>query len=264
MIIVSCVFQMSHQQCELACHLIANTFGENVSKVAKYLIDWKKSDLSGIKVDKAPECLAVLIQHNFVTYEKKVGPLMNYTLDVDLVLDILQHPKYLNIVNESLGSNGEVILKEILSHGRLSASNAIKSIIKREFKGVDSRPDNRIKELWKAFSDLADANFICRCDTSQPAKDPLGPKESFTLPTLSVQELIVLCDGKTASKATDGLVLWKANRLKFLSTFRDEALIFAVRRRIDASGGRLMKTCLGLTNACWDDKVSGTFSHDRT
>lgn len=87
---------------------------------------------------KVKKALAVLIQHNMVTFSVVEGAAapgrqggVVYTLEVGEVLARPRHPQFIHAAKRLYGSEAELIVEEVLRHGQLTTNQLLRSVCER-------------------------------------------------------------------------------------------------------------------------------------
>jgi hypothetical protein len=167
-----------------------------------------------------------------------------------------------------LGDAAELLLEELLKCGQSCPESIIVASCKRlrenaaaatqdANSGLDATAADPAK-LYSTFCQMASAKYVERCpNLLQTTGDPLT-NASATVPTFAAEEEGPDCfeppnlnlkklreqveKGEVNDK--DSSALWRVNFARFHQEFRDQVIVTAVTRRIDASAGHLMKTFL--------------------
>ena len=79
------------------------------------------------------EALTVLILQQIVTFEsaEKVDGVVEYVADTKQILRRSRYEKYISLVKRQHGDIGELLIEELLLHGRLSQTNAVSQVLEK-------------------------------------------------------------------------------------------------------------------------------------
>ncbi|XP_037793487.1 LOW QUALITY PROTEIN: DNA-directed RNA polymerase III subunit RPC3-like [Penaeus monodon] len=144
------------------CYKILNEyFGDIVARVGDALFQKGLNPLRVICAhtklphSKVSEALAVLVQHNLVTWEEWRPQIPGYTLLHDRILLILRFPRYVYLVREQYGEEGEMVVDVLLKEGQATASSII---ITSCIKLYEAATDGKISVgFWLLFL----MRFLC-------------------------------------------------------------------------------------------------------
>ena len=175
------------------------------------------------------------------------------------------------------GDEAELIIEEMFKLGQCSMSNVIfkaarrLKMAKRDEMGPTS---DVVKNLRSRFIELADCLFLCRVPSPYTRDEPDPPvkpipqlviedKDLFKVPGVNFKALVEAvekceedepdrdfqCNDKESRQ-----ILWRINYERFQREFRDQVIVQAVTRRIDASAGSMMRLLLNIMNEThpWD------------
>ncbi len=118
------------------------------------------------RCDRAADALAVLIQHNLLTFSR-LGPpggasaassIAEYALSLDAVVRITRYPRYLLLVKSLLGDSAELLLDELLKSGQESASRLLlRCLLRKKNGGGDN---DKAGGMANGSTVSADANVL--------------------------------------------------------------------------------------------------------
>jgi DNA-directed RNA polymerase III subunit RPC3 len=268
---------MSTIEGRLCTLVLEEVFGEIVAAIGGKLHQWNGQHLQQLmlppRISRTPEALAVLINHNLVTFKEcsRSGRVI-YTLSEDRVLSLIQFPRYLIMCKTLFGDEGEIIVEELFKTGQSSMSSVIfragrslRMAKKSDDKDLELAADTIIK-LRNKFLEMTECQFLCRIPS--PYTDETPKPEIVSNPTLTIKDHLlftlpeidfkVLAEALTkadddpefemADNAEESKILWRINYDRFHREFRDKVLVQAVTRRIDSSAGNLMGLLLNIMN----------------
>ena len=129
----------------------------------------------------------------------------------------------------------------------------------------ESSINDIVKVLKQKFVELTDCQFFCRVPTPYTAKNPdpdmqtlpeLENDHVFKVPDINFKSLIDAVEKSEEepdyelidNNNEESKILWQINYERFNREFRDQVIVQAVTRRIDASAGTLMRILLNLMN----------------
>jgi len=266
-----------------------------VSQIGGQLMDWNSQSLGTImrkaeatgKGCQVREALAVLIQHNLVSFGKNVrSQRPEYTIVTESCHNLMRYPKYLTLAKTLYGDEGEILVEELFSNGQDCASNAIYRAAKRlnPAEKASKTVPTVVKKLLMTFNEMVRCHFIQRTHSPyvnekgaseevpevQPCPDLCAPEAlTYFVPEVDAKAIITAVTKSEAAAAAaaaadngeengspevyqpkfaDQKVEWRLNADRFLREFRDQIVVAAVTKRIDSSAGNMMRTLLTLMN----------------
>lgn len=256
---------MSYQLQKLCHKILQEIFGEIVANVGQVLFKLGTNPLRVIKgninipEDKVREALAVLIQHNLVTYNEWHTNIPAYTLEHERILLMVRFPRYVYMVRERFGEESELLVDMLLKEGQSSASHIIvHSCLKLHEAPGDGGGNNGYEERHVTVKNhllqLIENEFIQRCPVPQDSKVAVPvltitdeqlysfPSELLDLKSLQ-QDIQLRMNGNKNPGVVhkDSDVLWRINYDKFHMEFRDQEIRNSLVRRVDPLAGE----CLG-------------------
>ncbi|XP_042859941.1 DNA-directed RNA polymerase III subunit RPC3-like [Penaeus japonicus] len=250
------------------CYKILNEyFGDIVARVGDALFQKGLNPLkvicthSKLPYSKVSEALAVLVQHNLVTWEEWRPQTPGYTLLHDRILLILRFPRYVYLVREQFGEEGEMVVDVLLKEGQATASSIIITSCTKLYEAATDESavakgnlEQKHVVVRNHLLKLIENEFIQRCPSPQDPKVPvpvLSIKEDqlYSLPSelldlKALQQEIQLRragDTKPAVTHPDAQIYWRVNYDRFHIEFRDSEIRNCVVRRVDPLAGE----CLG-------------------
>eukprot|EP01119_Soliformovum_irregulare_P022018 TRINITY_DN7440_c0_g1_i1.p1 TRINITY_DN7440_c0_g1~~TRINITY_DN7440_c0_g1_i1.p1 ORF type:complete len:483 (-),score=148.68 TRINITY_DN7440_c0_g1_i1:14-1327(-) len=178
------------------------------------------------KLDKqtVQKAIIILIQHNCITWQeqtRKVGSkqiiLCKYIVLIEDIIQRLRFPKFVYYAKEVYGNEAELLMEELIQHGRLTSEECITRAAALSVKILGAQGEQRQKvKLREVFHQLAQERYI----------DVVRPPVMEVAEGVSVLISSHLTDEKTAQ--------WKVNFERFNIRFRNELCIEAVREKFDA------------------------------
>ncbi len=194
-------------------------------------------------------------------------------MDLDRVLLLARYPRYLFLLKSAFGPGAELLLEELLKCGQDSLENVVLACCKRMRQSAESG-ETKIStdpaEVYNTFSQMASFRFIERCPEAKVkmengltkggsndralVNDDESP-DPFAVPNVDLKKLksdvekaLNGDEGKFDSTVEHTPVMWRANVGKFHQDLRDQIIIAAVTRRVDASAGNLMRIFLKMVD----------------
>ncbi|XP_071528802.1 DNA-directed RNA polymerase III subunit RPC3 [Panulirus ornatus] len=256
------------------CHKILNEyFGNIVATVGEVLFQKGSNPLRVIKtyaklpLYKVAEAIAVLVKHNLVTWEEWRPGIPCYTLLHDRVLLILRFPRYVYLVREQFGEEGEMVVDVLLKEGQATASHIIVTSCVKLLEASDSDVgssgssyEQRHVTIRNHLLKLIENEFIQRCPSPQDSSKQvpvltIKEEELYSLPSELLdlkalqQEIQHRHTENTKPTVThpDINVFWRLNYDRFHIEFRDSEIRNSIVRRVDPLAGECLGAMLKLS-----------------
>lgn len=246
-------------------------FGESVSIVGENLFNFGVKTLgqicstSGLSVKEVKKSLALLVQHNLVTFTDKRKPgVADYEIFKSNIINLLYYPFYNNLVcgeqegkelppssASAWGEQTSALLQAFLIHGQLTASQAILhafNSLKQDEELVS------VEDLLKSLKALSSCRIIVSCPSAVLTDDiPQFPDESQikSLPSFNVSTLESAVTQGNLECLKD-TVYWKPNFGVLSQKYRDSLINSAAVRRVDDTAGRIVRSILDLSSEIHD------------
>uniref|UniRef100_A0A8C4R5N6 DNA-directed RNA polymerase III subunit RPC3 n=1 Tax=Eptatretus burgeri TaxID=7764 RepID=A0A8C4R5N6_EPTBU len=199
---------MTEVEERLCKYLLREHFGELVCRVGTELVRAGSLNLRqlvsriGVSPKQVRKALCVLIQHGMVTFEAMERGLVRYQSVRTALLRIPRYPRYIYVAKTLYGDTGELLLEEILQHGELTMSDAIRRVADR-LTETSNGESHRVlySEVAKTFCDLVNTHFLQKCPqvigTAVQAAAPTlesVEREEYAIPTIPLTVLDTLDD----------------------------------------------------------------------
>lgn len=222
---------------------------------------------SKLPLSKVSEAIAVLVQHNLVTWEEWRPGIPCYTLLHDRILLILRFPRYVFLVREKFGEEEEMVVDVLLKEGQATASHIIITSCVKLLEASDndtsassgSNYEQRHITIRNHLLKLIENEFIQRCSSPQDSTKPvpvltIKEEDLYSLPPelldlKALQQEIQHRRTETTAPTfihPDANVLWRLNYDRFHIEFRDSEICNSIVRRIDPLAGE----CFGAMLKC--------------
>ncbi|XP_050699805.1 DNA-directed RNA polymerase III subunit RPC3-like [Eriocheir sinensis] len=277
---------MSYSQQKVCDKILREYFGDIVAKVGAVLYQRGANPLRVICLharlaqDKVSQALAVLIQHNLVTWEEWRPRVPAYTLLYERVLLILRFPRYVYLVREQFGEEAEMALDVVLKEGQAAASHIIVTSALKLMEAAENAPSSTASSTSEPrhisqrnqLQRLIEGQFLQRCPAPQNTGQPIPvmsitgdllysfPPDLLDLKLLQ-QEIQVRAAAAAAGAATssaaapssakvahpDADVFWRINYDRFHLEFRDAEIKNSIVRRVDPLAGECLNALLKLS-----------------
>uniref|UniRef100_UPI0035901CF3 DNA-directed RNA polymerase III subunit RPC3 isoform X1 n=1 Tax=Myxine glutinosa TaxID=7769 RepID=UPI0035901CF3 len=271
---------MTEVEERLCKYLLQEHFGELVCRVGTELVHAGSLYLRqlvtriGLSSSQVRKALCVLIQHSMVTFvAKERGPVLYESVRTAL-LRIPRYSRYIYVAKTLYGDTGELLLEEILQHGELTMSDAIRRVADRLTETSNEGCDVQYSEVAKTFCDLVNTHFLQKCPqvivpavgTAVQATAPtleLEEREAYTIPTIPLtgrgkrrhlsldhdeeQPLVKKAKKSMEEIPPDDGIYWHVNFERFHQFFRDQAIVSAVASKLDKTAGEIVRTMLRLS-----------------
>lgn len=217
---------------------------------------------TGLPLSKVKEALRVLIHHNFVEFRQHAKGYVEYLINSDRVLYMLRYPRYAYCAKSLYGEEGEAIVEEILHNGRMFMSEVIRKVLER-MQGT-MKPE----AVKNKFIDLVETHFLCRVPYPDPQADKTAKVPSLILPeqeVFKVPEIKLYLLAKIANEEADKVeppakrmkmespdkqpdegIYWRVNFDRFHVFMRDQMLVEAMAKRVEARGSEVVRAMLRL------------------
>nr|XP_002130318.1 DNA-directed RNA polymerase III subunit RPC3 [Ciona intestinalis] len=265
---------MSSRECLLAYELLQEHYGKIAADVASFLLQngWQPLRYialkANLKLDQVRKALCLLIQHKLAKFHVRKRKIVEYAINIENVLSILFHPKFIYTVKLLYGDAAELIVEEALQHGIILMSTAIKNV-------ADRLPDeNGSGKIEKAFKDLVQTHFLQREPEVEKNEEeeyivPIftqNEADLYRLPTLSEESLKrkrsddgsdepkakrLKSEHETPSMPTDVVeddgVYWSVNISRFQQYFRDQSIVASVTQRFGTPCGEIVRAMLRIS-----------------
>ena len=156
---------MSIQQRRVASQILKEHFGEVVEKVGTYLVAKGPRPLrdvireTGLSREQVQKALCCLIQHHLVSFEVNKKKITLYNAWISNILLRPRASRYIYCAKQLFGYTAELIVDELLQHGRARMSKVVSKISERLAEdGLDS-DENEVKTT---FVELVKNHFLQR------------------------------------------------------------------------------------------------------
>ncbi|NXG16505.1 RPC3 polymerase, partial [Grallaria varia] len=286
---------MTQAELRLCSLLLQEHFGEIVEKVGDSLLRTGprplrlRTAVPGMAVTpptplpQVKKALCVLIQHHLVSYEASPRGPVEYEARGGRILRLLRYPRYVYTAKALYGDPAELLVEELLLHGRLAMSRALARVAERLSDAADDGKPLDYSEVSNAFVRLADTHFIQRCPMApEPSRSGEGPpvptltidqRDMYVVPRLSLGgkgKRSRSCDeeedGEHKAKrqkqeggsSEDDGIYWQVNLERFHQHFRDQALVSAVSSRMDQTSSEVVRTMLRMSEVTTASGASHT------
>jgi len=251
---------------KLCVLILKDVFDESVSKVGENLFNFGVKTLgqicstSGLSVKEVKKSLALLVQHNLVSFSDKRKPgVADYQISKANIINLMYYPFYNNLVcgeqegkelppgsASAWGQQTSALLQAFLTHGQLTASQAIlHSFDSLKQEGETVSLDNLLKSLGALLS----CKIIVSCPGTVSTDDiPHFQEESNvkSLPAFNVPALESAVTQGNLDSIKDS-VYWKPNFVVLSQKYRDILITSAAVRRIDDTAGRIVRSILDIS-----------------
>ncbi|CAL1269198.1 unnamed protein product [Larinioides sclopetarius] len=254
---------MSETLTSLCSVLLREYFGEIVQQVGTFLMKqvsscplyWIRMS-TRLPLDKVKSSLCVLIQHNFCEFVETEKGLVEYTMEQESVLRLLHYERYAYCSQLLFGDPADLLVEEILNHGKLTMSEAILKVVERLQDAKDTTGvDYSTEEVCQKFRLLIENHYLIRCPYPQSIEDKKIPNlsitenEMFVIPKINMALLEMNSSEEQAAKRQktefpDTEIYWRINFNRFQQYFRDEAIISACASHFDEKSADVVKSIL--------------------
>ena len=251
---------MSEQKKRLCVLLLEEYFGDVAGAVGSHLSRWQNIPISGLTrhIKRARLAVSALINHHMVRFRQGVrrADTVEYSVDLEQVLLLLRYPRYMYLAKSMLGGEAELLIEELLKIGQDVPENLILRSAKRLGEDAEEVTNSELAKLHEVFCQMVRQRYLERCPDLNPLEvggtvpsfvnEEEYALQRFTVP-LNIDIKNIHCmakDGKELSYDAGSLPLFRVNFEQFHRAFRDQIIVSAVTRRIDASAGHLMRIFL--------------------
>ncbi|XP_065587267.1 DNA-directed RNA polymerase III subunit RPC3 [Cyrtonyx montezumae] len=273
---------MTQAELQLCSLLLREHFGDIVAAVGEFLVRAGSAALhtvltgTGLRLPQVRRALCVLLQQQLAVFEAQPRGAVHYAVRCGRVLRVLRYPRYIYTAKALYGDSAELVVEELLLHGCLSMSAAVRQVADRLTDTMQDGQCMDYSDVVSAFTRLVDTHFVQRCprvpDGVQDAPPPAAPtlvisdKDMYTLPNISIVgkgKRRRSCDeeeggGPSAKKQKqnrdgaaepppDDGIYWQVNVERFHQHFRDQAIVSAVANRVDQPSSEIVRTMLRLS-----------------
>lgn len=241
---------MSIQMGKLCSVLIGQRFGETVRTVADDLFDSVSKTIPMIRQSTNLErkdiikSLQVLIKFRFVKFVPSAlnEQMAEYSIIPSRVLLMLRYPSFLQFMRTRCNVVGAYIVLEFLREGFATASEIIVQAVK---ENSEEQNMEAIVEYRDKFTELVTLEYLVRVPVPVNESDAVPKLEIdegklFLMPEIELNVLGDLLNGK-GTEIPDKDVHWGVNYDRFNQEFRDQLIIGALERRIDANASDCLK-----------------------
>ncbi|KAJ6639936.1 DNA-directed RNA polymerase III subunit RPC3, partial [Pseudolycoriella hygida] len=237
---------------KLCSTIFERHFGKNVQIVGDCLFSAVHSRTlsmivksTGLPRSDVAYALAVLIKFRLVKFEDVNNDnFAEYSLNRDSVLLILRYPRYVHLIQTKFGMVAAGLVEELLRSGSQTASKLIAHCF-------DSKTKTSLTEHRDSFNELCQSMYLFRAPSvaNKEQENAAVPKlqidehNLFATVDLDLNEITRLKEDETVV-TKDRDVFWMVNTDRFHQEFRDELILSAVERKINANASEVMKHIL--------------------
>ncbi|KAK6636612.1 hypothetical protein RUM43_010274 [Polyplax serrata] len=235
---------------KLCSLLLQEYFGETVEKVGVDLFRCGPkplrliSNTTKLTVKEVAQSLTLLINFGLVTFETgKDSFVAEYKLNPQKILLLLRYPKYLMLMKNHYGNEAEIIVEEILKHGRDTTSCILLRSLKRVTSEIpEDEKSIKLQRIRDIFEMLINKQYIKRSPkvTKKKCVPELEPDEQnmFKLPKIDMPKLYEAFIKNLPVTTVD--IFWEINFDRFHQDMRDDLMILSTARKINAISGEIM------------------------
>jgi DNA-directed RNA polymerase III subunit RPC3 len=261
---------MSNAQTKLCEVILEEYFGKTVSRVGSNILDFGYKTLAqiisstGLSVRDVRQSVSLLLHHDLAKFSdtRKPGN-PDYSIQVENVLCILYYPQYLSLITR-YGEDAALVLEEVCKVGRTTFSDLLLLSYSKLNPEQDQTPLSLLTHLEKEVRRLILEKVLVRCSSSSSPVDAdvpelvLEEKLMFSPPEINLKGLV---EGEEERKDKD--VYWKLNLERLNQLVRDEIIEEGAVRRLDRTGGRILRSIFSLGCELYDPwaQVSGHLGH---
>ncbi|PVD20106.1 hypothetical protein C0Q70_20600 [Pomacea canaliculata] len=235
--------------------------------------------------NQVQKALCVLIQHGLVAFQKSNKSFMEYSINIDKIMNHLRYSRYIHCAKVLYGDGAELLVEEILHAGQTDMATVVKKVTDRLNDALETAGHPKISSslVRDKFNSLVQTHFLQRCFS--PVLDdkkrvirleqPENVEELFSVQPMEVdggnqgQKRKLTLDSdlpnkrfkteSTSKEASPGdSIFWQVNCERFHHHFRDQALISAVARRLDKKAGEIMRAILRISEVKTDPLAKQT------
>nr|XP_042906715.1 DNA-directed RNA polymerase III subunit RPC3 isoform X2 [Parasteatoda tepidariorum] len=204
-----------------------------------------------------------LIQMNFCEFKLNdmgLAPIVEYSVSPYKVLSVLHYERYAYCAQLLYGDPADLLVEEILNHGHLTMSEAIRKVIERLQEAKDATGvDYSSEKICDKFRLLITNQYLIRCpyaETVDFERVPnlcLADKDKFVVPEIKLHLLETnSCEEPENKKQKieypDAGINWKINFDRFKEYFRNEAIITACANVHGEKASEIIKAILLLSD----------------
>lgn len=268
---------MSEVLTSLCSILLREYFGEIVQKVGTFLMKHVSSctllQISRsvkLPLRKVRSALCVLIQHSFCNFVLDEKESVEYIMKQENVLLLLYYERYAYCAHILYGDPADLLVEEILNHGRLTMSEALQKVLERLQDVKDATGvDYSLETIQEKFVKLVDQHFLIRCPYPHSSENNVMPnlsvseQELFVVPQIQLNLLQssaseeVPPPKKQKVEFPDAGLYWKINHDRFIEYFRNEIIVHACANHMNDAAAEVVKTILALSE-CKSHRLSPT------
>ena len=251
---------MSEQKKRLCVLLLEEYFGPVASAVGSHLSRWQNVPLSDLlrHVKKARLGVSALVNHHMVKFNQgsKRVDMAEYSVDLERILLLARYPRYMYLAKSLLGGEAELLVEELLKMGQDAPENLILRSTKRLAEDAEDIKNSELIGLHQVFCKMVSERYLEKCPDLNTncdggavpsfVEDAESLLQRFTVPhNIDLKNLHDLAKrGKEIAFDESSSSLFRVNFERFHRLFRDQIVVTAVSRRIDASAGQLMRIFL--------------------
>ncbi|XP_028399023.1 DNA-directed RNA polymerase III subunit RPC3-like [Dendronephthya gigantea] len=274
---------MSATQLRLASWILKDHYGEIVANVCLQILRSGWATLASIiketalPMSKIKRAVCVLIQHNMVKFQKGARGQIMYSAQISNILAIVHFPKLVYCAKTAFGNAAELIIKELLLHGKMTMSSVVTNVTNQLLDpALNQAEEIDQHNVADQFVKLVEEHLIKRhlgddkgtIDSKEEQDANLGINKpenvQYDLPvgyfkSGSGKRKAGPSDGGPAPKKRknsseqvsvnfeDSGMLWQVNIIQFYHCFVNEMVENAVKNRLDESAAEIVKVMLNLT-----------------
>ncbi|KAL4227603.1 DNA-directed RNA polymerase III subunit RPC3 [Mactra antiquata] len=264
---------MSKCRTYLCKAVLKEHFGDLAEKICLYMINKGCCHLRQIAsetelpLDKVRKVLTALIQQNVIKFEKTKRGVVEYFVDIDVLLWRHRIPKFIHCAKSLYGDAAELLVEDIVYHGQIMMSKAVDNVTSKLNEALENAGHQKIGSsiVHDKFSLLAGSHFIRQCingmETSEEELDERDQSTLYRVPPLhstgkrkrSIDDSEQPAKRQKTDAPGDDGIYWKINSRRFHQYFRDQMFIKAISNRIDKRASTILQTMLRLSEVKTDD-----------
>ncbi|KAK6179368.1 hypothetical protein SNE40_011749 [Patella caerulea] len=265
---------MSKCKVELAYQILKELHGEVVAEIARHLMKFGPrhikliSEVTQLRVNQIKKGICILIQHNFVKFDRNKKGVTEYAINTDAVSLQLRYPRYIYCAKTLYGDAAELLVEELLQNGQSLMSIASERVTQRLNEALEATGNPKITSslVRDKFGLLVKTHFLRRCQTVLTddenrvisSEEPKETESLFILPPLeagSKRKRNPDGSGPPSKRSKmeemdippDDGVYWMINVERFHQYFRDQLIINCVNSKIDKQAGEIIRNMLRLS-----------------
>ncbi|XP_023327837.1 DNA-directed RNA polymerase III subunit RPC3 [Eurytemora carolleeae] len=266
---------MSNAQTKLCEVLLEEYFGPGVSQIASNILNFGSKTLgqicssTGLSIRDVRQGLSFLLYHDLVSVSDSRKPgNPDYTVQVDNVQSMLYYPQYLSLISR-YGDEAVILAEEVCKSGKILVSDLLLQVYKNLSQESEQEAENPLASLSRLEKEvkrlILDKILVC-CSPgdSSPGEAEVpsqvqDEKLMFSPPNINLKDLI---SGESTERKDKGLY-WKLNLERLNHLLRDQIIEEAAERRVDRTGGILLRSIFTLSSELYDPwaQVSGHLGH---